>query len=81
MIGPHRTDVDGLDTTHTTIILELHTREETQGIGYTHRVEPLQFITCHHLCRNHTRSIITHYDNFLNSMNTIQTTYMLLLRI
>ena len=43
MLATHRAHINGLDTTHTAIILELNAGEIAESIGYRKRVKRLKF--------------------------------------
>ena len=42
MVGAHAADIDGLQSAHTAIVLDLHAGEVADGIGHAVRAQPLQ---------------------------------------
>lgn len=49
VVGAHRTDVDGLQTAHAAVILELHACEVADGVGHREAVQALQVDLLEHL--------------------------------
>ena len=52
MLASHGADIDGLDTSHSAVVLELYTGEIAQGICYGKGVKSLQFSTFEGLGNN-----------------------------
>ena len=53
MVGAHATYIHGFQSAHSSVILDLHSGEITEGIGHIVRAEPLQLIA---------RQLLSGYD-------------------
>ena len=53
VVRSHRTDIDRLDSAHTSVVLHLHARKIAQCIGYAVAVKALKLFAVKFLRRNH----------------------------
>jgi len=80
MVGTHRTDVHRLDAPHSTIVLQLQTREVAQRVSHIVGTQLLQLLTRQCLRGYHLLMVIARRDNdLIHMLNAVEATALWLL--
>ena len=75
MVSTHRTDVDGLDAPHSTVVLQLYAREVAQGVGHAVGIEPLQQLAVQLLAGHHlAQGGLRHHNHLPHVLHGVQPT-------